>query len=89
MVPHLYASDPLTHFFHDAGALVSKNDRGRMRHQPVHHVQVTVTETAGHISDENLALSRRLKVEVFDYQLLADFSQHSRACLHVYLPELT
>src|ERR1700694_602574 len=56
--------------FDDAGGFVAQYGRSRHIVEAVHVVQVTVTDTAGHDTDENLMLGRLVNVDVFDSQRL-------------------
>jgi hypothetical protein len=82
MVTDLNANDVRADGLDDTGALVPVDDRRRMRHQPLHVVEVAVTHTAPDVADPDLVGSRLHQVEHFDFDALTGLVVHCCLNLH-------
>ena len=75
MIAGLHVIDVGADLLDDAGRLVAKHRRQRMRIEPFHEVQVGVAKAGDGGANQDLTRARIRQADVFDDQRLVDFMQ--------------
>ena len=86
MIAGLHIMDVGADFFDHAGGFVTEHGGQRMRVEPLHEVQIGMTEAGDAGADQDFARTGIRHADILDHQRLVDFMQDGG--LHQDLPIL-